>query len=52
MNLVEPSKLSPTLESRLLKYAFRGFRVAVPGFAPELVRVRYSLHAYIISPSP
>ena len=36
MNLVEPTKLSPTLESRLLKHAFRGFRVAVPGFAPEL----------------
>ena len=38
MNLVEPTKQSPSFDSRLLKYAFRGFRVAVPGFSPELVR--------------
>ena len=36
MNLVDPSKSSSTMESRLTKYAFRGFRVAVPGYSPEL----------------
>lgn len=32
MNLVDPSRQSTSYEHRLMKYAKRGFRVAVPGF--------------------
>ena len=39
MNLVDPTKVSSNMEGRLVKYAFRGFRVALPGFSPELVSI-------------
>ncbi len=37
MNLVNPCKSSMNMEARLLKYANRGFRVALPGYVSELV---------------
>ena len=48
MNLVDPSKSSGSMESRLTKYAFRGFRVAVPGYSPELASCPsfYKIAAY------
>ena len=36
-NLVDPSRRSPSYESRLRKYALRGFAVAVPAFDPSRV---------------
>jgi hypothetical protein len=35
--VVDPGRLSPSYESRLAKYARRGFRVAVPGFNRRVV---------------
>ena len=37
-NLIDPSRMSKTYESRLAKYARRGFAVAVPGFSRPLVK--------------
>ncbi|KAL9656478.1 hypothetical protein ABK040_005242 [Willaertia magna] len=38
INLVDPDRQSTTYELRLLKYAKRGFRVAVPGYDPKKVK--------------
>ena len=37
LNLVDPSRRSPSYESRLRKYALRGFAVSVPGYDPSRV---------------
>lgn len=38
-NLIDGSRRSITYESRLYKYALRGFGVAVPGYEPEYLDV-------------
>ncbi|KAK7232275.1 hypothetical protein SO694_00030326 [Aureococcus anophagefferens] len=37
LNLVDPSRRSPSYESRLRKYALRGFAVSVPAYDPSRV---------------
>uniref|UniRef100_A0A7S2AYT3 Uncharacterized protein n=1 Tax=Florenciella parvula TaxID=236787 RepID=A0A7S2AYT3_9STRA len=37
INLVDPSRRSPSYEVRLYKYALRGFAVAVPAYEPKRV---------------
>ena len=37
-NVIDPEKSSGRYARRLLKYALRGFRPAVPGFRRDLVR--------------
>ena len=46
INVVDPSRQSVTYETRLLKYAERGFAVAVPGLEPQRIDASATLRPW------
>ena len=46
INVVDPSRQSVTYETRLLKYAERGFAIAVPGLEPQRIDASATLRPW------
>ena len=47
VNLADPTRQSCTYESRLAKYAQRGFAVGVPGLRTEAMRDKYTRGLFV-----